>query len=210
MVNRTRARMVGKPIADKESVMSTMDRKLGLAKIDQVRKAEALNKGTKNGKSKTLLAREAKEEASVARFKATASKVMDVLNKPVVNGKAKVTEKAPVKAKDDRQTQRLVFIKANTQTILKAWADLKGKKSGAALNRVLPKTWSCKWIDEVLMLAGLRQSGEKVVIDAVQADKSFLKDVVATQAKGKGTIETKKTHAIPAPVVKNGGYTDEG
>ena len=189
-----------------------------------------------NGKSKTLLAREAKEASSVARFKAQASKVMDVLNKSVkepkqkanwedpagarlidrlnaekVNGKAKPKAKAPVKTKVNRQTERLAFIKQNSATILKAWNALpEGKRSGAALNRVLPKTWSCKWNDEVLMLHGLRKSGEEVVIKAVAEDKPLLKDVVATQAKGKGTIETKKTHAIPAPVVKNGGYTDEG
>jgi len=177
-----------------------------------------------NGKSKALLSREAKEEASVARFKATASKVMDVLNKNVKEPKnwedpagARLidrlnAEKANGKAKPkvNRQTERLAFIKQNAATILKAWDGLKGKKSGAALNRVLPKTWSCKWNDEVLMLHGLRKSGEEVVIKAVAEDKPFLKDVVATQAKGKGTIETKKTHAILAPVVKNGGYTDEG
>jgi len=147
------------------------------------------NGGTATGKvvkekSKALIAREAKEEASVARFKATASKVMDVLNKSVdagkdikVNGKAKPKAKAPVKPKVNRQTERLAFIRQNSATILKAWDALpEGKRSGAALNRVLPKQWHNKFIDEVLMLNGLRQSGEQVVIKAVNEDKPLLKN----------------------------------
>ena len=140
------------------------------------------NGGTTTGKvvkekSKGLIAREAKEQASVARFNAQTAKVMDVLDKPVVNGKAKPKAKAPVKPKVDRAAERRSFIKQNSATILKAWNALEeGKRSGAAVNRVLPKTWSCKWIDEVLMLNGLRQSGEQVVIKAVAEDKPFLKN----------------------------------
>jgi len=142
----------------------------------------------------------------VTEAKALAMKVATMLNgKPT----GKPTTKAEAKPTVDRRAERRSFIKQNGPTILKAWADLKGKKSGAALNRVLPGMHN-KWVDEVLMLAGLRKSGEQVVIDAVAEDKSFLKDVVVAQAKGKGTIETKKTHAILAPVVKDGGYTDEG
>jgi len=113
-----------------------------------------------------------------------------------VNGKAKMdldglVERATAKKngtvmdigsskvkKDDRQATRLAFIKQNAATILKAWDALKWKKSGAALNRVLPGMHN-KWVDEVLMLAGLRQSGEEVVIKAVNEDKPLLKDIVA-------------------------------
>jgi hypothetical protein len=171
------------------------------------------NGGTTTGKvvkekSKGLIAREAKEAESVARFNAQTSKVMDVLSKPKAsvkepkqdpnwedpagarlvdrlnaekkpkaNGKSKPKAKAPVKPKVDRAAERRSFIKQNGPTILKAWDALEeGKRSGAALNRTLPSTWSCKWIDEVLMLAGLRQSGEQVVIKAVAEDKPFLKN----------------------------------
>ena len=143
----------------------------------------------------------------VTEAKALAMKVATMLNgKPT----GKPTTKAEAKPTVDRRAKRRSFIRQNSATILKAWDALpEGKRSAAALNRVLPGMHN-KWVDEVLMLAGLRKSGEQVVIDAVAEDKSFLKDLVVPQAKGKGTIETKKTHAILAPVVKNGGYTDEG
>lgn len=103
--------------------------------------------------------------------------------KKVNGGKTKAENivKPKGKAKGDSQAKRLDFIKQNGRTILKAWDGLKGKKSGAAVLRVLPSTWHNKWIDECLMLAGLRQSGEKVVIEAVAADKSFLKDIVVVK-----------------------------
>jgi hypothetical protein len=138
-----------------------------------------------NGKSKVLIAREAKEAESVARFKARASKVMDVLNKSAT-GNLGTTSPGQDKAKVEvtRQAERLAFIRQNSATILKAWNALEeGKRSGAAMNRVLPKQWKNKWIDEVLMLNGLRKSGEEVVIKAVAEDAPLLKDVVKAKAK---------------------------
>ena len=157
----------------------------------------------------------------VTEAKALAMKVAAKLNgKPTSKPKPKMDldglvkranqPKAKVKAingkKDDRQTQRLAFIKQNSATILQAWDALKGKKSAAALNRVLPGMHN-KWVDEVLMLNGLRQSGEKVVTDAVAADKPLLKDVVVAR---KSEPKAKVNNNLKAPVVKNGGYTDEG
>jgi len=185
-----------------------------------------VNGGTATGKvvkSKALVAREAKELSSMARFQAS---VENALNKPKAKvepktwaeTKAKAVEmslktkpmangKAKPKAKVDRATERRSFIKQNTQTILKAWNALEeGKRSGAALNRVLPGMHN-KWVDEVLMLNGLRQSGEEVVIKAVNEDKAFLKDVVVAR---KAEPKAKVNNNLKAPVVKNGGYTDEG
>ena len=174
----------------------------GTEKLVKVTEAKALAMKVAtilNGKPKPKMDLDNLVKNATARKNGT---VMDI-------GSPKKKAEPKAKPKINRTTERRSFIKQNAATILKAWDALKGKKSGAALNRVLPGMHN-KWIDEVLMLAGLRQSGEEVVIKAVAEDKPFLKDVVATQAKGKGTIETKKTHAILAPVVKDGGYTDEG
>lgn len=125
----------------------------------------------------------------------------------------------PKVKKDDRQATRLEFVRTNSATILKAWAGLKGKKSGAALNRALPKLHN-KFVDEVLMLHDLRKSGEKCVIEAVAEDAPLLKDMVQCQkvkakAKTNGHKAARLANDIlgdmkKSPIVKDGGYTDEG
>jgi hypothetical protein len=113
------------------------------------------------GKSKELLAREAKEVASVARFTKTSAKVS---SKP----------EAKVEIISGVQVRRLEFIRANTETIRKAWSELKGKKSANSLERTLPLEWKSEWVEEVLHLNGLRASAYKTIQAAAAEDKSLL------------------------------------
>ncbi len=112
------------------------------------------------GKSKALLAREAKEADSVARFKVTSEQTP-------------LKPKSEIEKKEGVQVRRLEFIRQNSEVILKAWAELKVKTANG-LERVLPHEWKSEWVEEVLHLNGLRASGYKTIQAAALADKPLL------------------------------------
>ncbi len=136
--------------------VTSPDREAGRPKGRETVKKEVKAKG----KSKALLAREAKEADSVARFKVTSEQTP-------------LKPKAEVEKKVEVQVRRLKFIKENTETILKAWTELK-VKSANGLERVLPHEWKSEWVEEVLHLNGLRKSGYKSIVAAAAEDKPLL------------------------------------
>jgi len=166
-----------------------------------------------NGKSKTLIAREAKEAESLVRFNETNSEKQEVLGleeqqvtktngKPVksvatikaVRAMTKAASKTKVKrqAKDAKALyeERQAFVAKHSKVISAEWHKQGDKASWGSIHKALPLL-GIRMVGYTLVKLGLLVTKDHHALDLVVADGQFTKvSEVPAKAKANGAVAT--------------------